>query len=367
MDERNEQPRITRARWQLAGVLAALFAAMLLYKVLHAGHLEQTALFYVGLPAFIALAVALGTRPKSATGTALASVTIGLALSGPLLGEGVVCLVFAAPLFYLLAVAIGLTVDHRRRRGKGGRAHAFAGIPLLVLLALEGTGAYELPRDGSASVTRTVDLSPRQFQTALAERPRYAAPRPTFLKFAFPRPLKAEGTGLSVGAHRTVTFTPRKSLGIGSHPTPRSMRLVIDERGPGRAVFGVRQDTTLARWLDLRSAEVTWRPAAGNRTRVTWKLNYRRTYDPSWYFGPVQQYGMEQAAAYLSDTFSAAPPRAEGHPGTRGDGQGVTGGDDGGRHRAPARTAGDHGTSAASGAVSAGTPAAADRGHDARR
>ncbi|MEV0373982.1 hypothetical protein AB0I10_29960 [Streptomyces sp. NPDC050636] len=308
MAEDSGQPGVSRARWRLIGVLAVLFSAMLLYKVLHAGHLEQTALFYVGLPAFIALAVAIGARPKSATGTALAAVTIGLALAGPLLNEGVICLIFAAPLFYLFAVAIGLTVDRARRRdpkGRGGRAHAFVALPLLAVLAMEGTGAYELPRDDAVSVTRTVDLTPARYEAALASPPRFGAPRPVFLQIPFPRPQTSKGTGLGVGDHREIAFTPRKSLGIGAHPTPRSMRLVITERAPGRVVFAVERDTTLARWLDLGSAEVTWQPAAAGRTEVTWTLNYRRTYDPSWYFGPIQRYAMEQAAAYLSDTFGA--------------------------------------------------------------
>ncbi|MGW1372988.1 hypothetical protein ACWD6P_01750 [Streptomyces sp. NPDC002446] len=302
---------MTRARRQLVGVLVALFTAMLLYKVLHAGHLEQTALFYVGLPAFIALTVAIGARPKSAVGTGLAAVTIGLALAGPLLNEGVICLVMAAPLFYLLAVIIGLCADssaRKRRQGQSGRAHAFVTVPLMAVLALEGTGAYELPRDGTASVTRTVAMSPAQFEHALAAPPRFAAPEPVFLQIPFPRPQKSVGSGLEPGDHREITFNPRKSLGIGARPTPRSMRLVITAHTPGRVVFDVARDTTLARWLDLGSAEVTWRPAAEGRTQVTWTLHYRRTYDPGWYFGPIQQYGMEQAAAYLSDTFSHTGP-----------------------------------------------------------
>ncbi|MGP3922922.1 hypothetical protein [Streptomyces sp. 8N616] len=309
MDEDDSgRPGISRERWLLGSVLLVLFAAMLLYKVLHAGRLEQTALFYVGLPAFIALAVVGTARPKSATGTALAGVTVGLALAGPLLDEGVVCLVMAAPLFYLVAVGIGLIVDYAGRRDN--RAHAFAALPLLAVLVLEGTGAYELPRDGAASVTRTVAASPASYEAALAAPPRFAPPEPVFLRgVPFPRPRKAEGSGLDVGDRRTITFSPRKSLGIGARPTPRAMRLVVAERAPGRVVFDIERDTTLARWLDLGSAEASWRPAAGGRTEVTWTLRYRRTYDPGWYFGPLQRYGMEQAAAYLSDTFSAGAAR----------------------------------------------------------
>ncbi|WP_275460698.1 hypothetical protein [Streptomyces noursei] len=307
MDETSEHEPMTRARRQLVGVLVALFAAMLLYKVLHAGGLEQTALFYVGLPAFIALAVAIGVRPKSATGTALAAVTIGLALAGPLLNEGIVCLVLAAPLFYLLAVILAAPIDLARRsarKSRGGRAHAFATVPLIALLALEGTGAYELPRDGTVAVTRTIAMSPAQFERNLASPPHFAAPKPVFLQIPFPRPQQSEGTGLGVGAHRVIAFNPHRSLGIGSHPTPRSMRLAITAHTPGHVRFAVTHDTTLARWLDLRSAEVTWQPSPTGRTEVTWTLHYRRTFDPGWYFGPIQKYGMQQAAAYLSDTFS---------------------------------------------------------------
>ncbi|MFH8368813.1 hypothetical protein [Streptomyces sp. NPDC018031] len=298
--------RLSSARLRLVAVLAALFAAILGYKVLHAGGLEQTALFYVGLPAVIALCVAATCRPRSVTGTALASVTIGLALAGPLLDEGIICLLVAAPLFYALAALIGMNVDAARRRGRGGRAHAFVTAPLLAVLTLEGAGAYDLPRDTRVSVTRTVAVSPEEYRRALAGPVRFGTPEALFLKIPFPRPRKVTGTGLATGDRRDITFTPRRSLGIGAHPTPRSMHLVVAAGEPGRVVFDVARDTTLVRWLELRSAEVRWRATGDGRTEVTWTLRYRRTFDPGWYFGPVQRYGMTQAAGYLSDTFAEA-------------------------------------------------------------
>jgi hypothetical protein len=64
-------------------------------------------------------------------------------------------------------------------------------------------------------------------------------------------------------------------------------------------VFGITRDTTLARWLQFTEAEFRWQ---GSRLTVT--LRYRRTFDPAWYFGPVQRYGMREAAAYLAETFT---------------------------------------------------------------
>ncbi|UGY91531.1 hypothetical protein [Streptomyces gobiensis] len=305
-DRGEERQRPSRARWTLVGVLAVLFGAMLLYQMLHAGKLEQTALFYVGMPAFIGLAIALWARPKSVTGTALACTAVGLTLAGAMLGEGVICLVMAAPLFFLFAAVIGALADKLRRYDD--RFHAFAAVPLIAVLglALEGSGVYELPRDNTASVTRTVSATPDELARALAAPPRFADPEPVFLRqIPFPKPQRATGAGLETGDQRLITFNPRKTLGIGATTTPRSMRLVITESEPGRVVFDVRQDSTLARWLNLRTAEVRWRSTAGGRaTEMTWTLDYQRTFDPGWYFGPIQQYGMTQAAAYLADTFT---------------------------------------------------------------
>jgi hypothetical protein len=293
--EPERQPQL-RARRTLAAVLVALFAAILLYRVLHEGHLEQTALFYIGLPAVIAVAVALTARPRGVTGMIMASMTIALALAGPLLGEGIVCLLMAAPLFYLVGLFIGLAFDSMRRGGgRGGLNLVIA--PLVVAAALEGT-AVSLPRDGEVSVTRMA--SAPVVERALAGVPRFGPFESWFLGLGFPRPLRAEGTGLSVGDTRKIFFTPRRSLGIGAPLEPRSMTLRVSERSPGHAGFAVVQDTTLARWLDLRGARFDWRD-----DRLTVTISYRRTFDPGWYFGPLQRYAVSEAADYLAGTFAS--------------------------------------------------------------
>ncbi|TDQ51434.1 hypothetical protein [Actinorugispora endophytica] len=293
-----------RARTLLAGVLLALFAAMLGHKVLNAGGLEQTALFYVGLPALIALTVVFTARPRSAVGVAMAVTTVGLALAGPLLDEGVVCLVMAAPLFYLVAAAVGAVLGHARGR------HALVAAPVLVLLCLEGVaGTSYLPRASEGRAVRFVEDTPAEIAAALAAEPVYPAQDSWFLGL-LPQPTGAEGTGLDVGDRREVRFPARRSLGLGAEPTPRSLVLEVargraDDSG-GLVVFTVVSDTTLARWLDLREAEVAWEAVDGG-TRIEWTLRYHRTFDPSWYWGPLQGHAVDQAAGYLVDTFTRVP------------------------------------------------------------
>lgn len=299
---RGAKPRLL---WRAATVamLVALFAAYVLYRLLQDGHLEETAAFYIGLPAVLAISVAAVARPRTAVGTSAVAVTIALAAAGPLLGEGIVCLIFSAPLFYGIAILAGLGIEEARRHGRRGLA-AVAIVPVL-LLSLEGTSPeLSLPRDSTAVSERVVHAPSTAVETALASTPTYQPPASPFLRLGFPRPLRATGQGLDVGDERFVTFTPRRSLGIGARPTPRSMRLRVTESQPGKVVFAIVQDSTAARWLDFDTAEVTWRAAGDSRTTVRWTLHYRRTFDPSWYFGPLQRYGMARVADYLNDNIT---------------------------------------------------------------
>ncbi|WP_167002025.1 hypothetical protein [Mumia sp. ZJ430] len=299
------RPRSSTARLLLAGITLALFAAMLVAEALGSAGLEETSLFYVGIPALIAVTVVLTARPKNAVGVALATTTVGLALAGPLLDEGVVCLLIAAPLFYGVAVLVGLLAQAAR----GGGHRALVAAPLLALIALEGVGGVSvIPRQDNAGTTVTIAAAPARVEAALAAPPDFGPYEAPFLRaLPFPKPVRATGSGLSVGDARLIAFTPRRSLGLGSTPTPRSMELRVVEStstaDAGRVVFDVTADSTLARWLDLRRAVVTWSASAGG-TEMTWRLEYARTFDPSWYFGPVQHHAVADAAGYLAETFA---------------------------------------------------------------
>ena len=310
-EDRVPAHRPSAARWILAGILAlGVFPLLLLLRVTSLGGLDQTALFYVGLPVVLALIVVLAARPQSAVGVAMAITTLMLLLSGPVLGEGLVCLVITAPLIYgLVALVTWLGVALAGRDLDG--PHAFVAVPVLFALTLEGVaGLSLLPREDTGTGSVLVPAAPEQVAAALAAPPVYETPEAFFLSAVpFPEPVEAVGEGLEVGDDRLIHFTPRTTLALGDEPTPRTMELEITESridgDGGRVVFDVTEDTTLARWLDLRTATATWE-REGDATRLTWDFDYTRTYDPSWYFGPIQSYATDLAAAYLADTFAQA-------------------------------------------------------------
>lgn len=295
----------TPAQWAVIGIVISLAAAAAVYRLAHYGQLDQTAALFIGLPTVLAVGLTLTPRAKSATGMAVKGMTIGLILSGIFLGEGVICVLLAAPLFYAIALAIGLSVDavrRRERRIRGGKLYSGLLVPL-VLMSLEGVAPVTtFPATGTATATQTVNASPASVEAALARAPRFdRASLPAFLGLGFPVPLSADGSGLAVGDRRTIWFTDRN----GGRAT-----LVLDvvERGPGHVRFHALSDqTAVARWLGWQDADVFWQASGGNAARVTWSITYVRRLSPAWYFGPLEQYAAWLSAQYLIQT--AAIPR----------------------------------------------------------
>jgi hypothetical protein len=295
----------TPAQWALIFVIVWLAAAVAVYRFVHEGNLDQTAALFIGLPTVLAIGLTLTPKAKSATGMAVKGLTIGLVLSAILLGEGVICILMAAPLFYGIALVIGVIVDaHRDRERKKiqqGKLYSLLLIPL-VLMSLEGvTPLTSFPSAGTATATQTVVATPAGVEAALAAAPLFDRTLPAFLGLGFPRPLAAEGSGLAVGDRRTIWFT-------GRNGSRAALVLEVVESEPGHVRFQARTDQTpIARWLGWQDADVTWQSTGADRTRVTWTLHYLRRLSPAWYFGPFEQYAATLSARYLIET--AATPQ----------------------------------------------------------
>ena len=303
-----DEARAGRAQWSLVGITIALTAAVMAYRLTRSAGLSQSGAFFVGIPAVLAIAVALAPRAKSTTGMTFKALTFGLLLSGVLLGEGFVCIVMAAPLFYLIALPIARVVERRRERGRpSGSTYAMVVVPVL-LLSLEGVfDATTLPVRNQVAATAVVAATPAEVEAALASRPAFVKPLPGFLRNArFPRPVGAEGSGLHLGAGRHILFSGPDG------PAPLDLR--VAERGPGRVVFAVEHDATpIAGGMSLRRAGVTWWAADGG-TRVRWELEFDRNLSPAFYFAPLERYASRLAAGYLIET--VATPHGRGGPGS---------------------------------------------------
>ena len=285
--------RISNAQWTLAAFLVVAFGlGALLYKfVLHAG-LGHTSAMFIGIPAVLALVLALAPRAKTVTGSILRGITIALLVIAPLLGEGYLCILFASPLFYGVGIAVGSIVDHYRK----SRGTTLSCIAIVLLpLCLEGI-VPQLTHNRAQSVTvaQVVDAPASAVEAALAQSPHIDTALPRFLRIGFPRPLEAHGEGLALGATRTIHFA-----GAEGDP-PGDLVMQVTDRHPGHVRFTTVSDSSkLTQWVRWQTSEVSWTSLDATHTSVTWRISFDRQLDPYWYFAPWEHVAVREAAKYL--------------------------------------------------------------------
>jgi hypothetical protein len=299
-------PEATRRpyRWSLVAIICALAGASIAYRVIYGGGLEQSAALFIGVPTILALIVTMMPTSRSAVGLAMQSVTLFLAVVGIFLWEGLICILVAAPLFYLVALIIGLLVDRNRKSSQSDlMTYAFIALPLLIM-SLEGVhDSLSFGRAQTVSVEQIVDASPAEVEAELARVPRFDRELPFYLRLGFPRPIAAEGSGLETGSRRRITFEG------GSPETPAYLDFEVSARRRSEVVFKAIADRThIGRWLRWKAATVSWTEHSPGKTLVRWQLEYDRLLDPSWYFSQWEQYGTVLAAEYLIATL-ATPER----------------------------------------------------------
>ena len=298
-----EESVSSAATWTYISIIIVLSIAGIVYRALVLHHLEQSAALFIGLPALMGVLLALAPRPKSLTGMIMRMMTLGLLLSGPVLGEGFICVLFAAPLFLGIGLIIGLIADYlqkkedRRESQKGGRLHMLIPLPLLFM-SLEGTTSWlSFPRDESVTVTETVPLSSVAVEDALAKPPRFNI-RPTgILVIGFPVPVGSDGQGLHLGTKRIIHFSG------GEGRPPGDLTSEVTEVGEGFARFSILSDTShITHWLKWKDSEVRWRAVDAVSTSVTWTIHFERRLDPAWYFGWPERAVIRECAKYMIKT-----------------------------------------------------------------
>lgn len=290
IDEQNT--KIEPAQWRVVAIILAFVAGVFLYKMLMHEHLGHSAAMFLGMPAVLALLLALGPKAKTATGGILKGITLALLVVAPLLGEGYLCILFASPLFYIVGIAVGLAMDRQRKK----RDATLSCVVLLLLpMCFEGVvPQFTFNRAQSVEVRRVVAAPADEIEHALTQGPNVNISLPLALRIGFPRPLSARGDGLAVGDMRTIHFAGAE----GDPPGDLIMR--VKERRPGYARFETVSDQSkLTQWVQWTSSEVEWTALDQGHTTVTWRIDFTRQLDPAWYFTPWERAAVRKAAAYL--------------------------------------------------------------------
>jgi hypothetical protein len=293
-----DQSMAVKPKLALAALVAAVAGAAIFFRWLQATHLDQTAALFIGVPALLAVTASFLT-PASPVGIAVKAVTIGLLVSLIFLHEGFLCIAMSAPLFYLVAVLIGKSVDELNRPDHHGRY--LSGIALLAMLpmSLEGvSAATTIDRDVTVSATRIVNASARDVSAAIHSTPRFERKLPRYLAMGFPRPVSTTIDGNTW----IIRMRGGETRFNGTEPRTGDLVLQRDSEDDGFVRWrAVADDSHMTHFLKWQQSQVDWHAIDATHTRVTWTLRYRRGLDPAWYFGPMERYATTLAAGYLID------------------------------------------------------------------
>jgi hypothetical protein len=291
-----ESDRIRRKKLTLVGICLTFAAISIAGRLIYLHHLETTSLMFIGVPTALAVLLALTVRPKSAMATVMTGVTFVLLLSAVLFGEGFVCILMAAPIFYVVGAIIGAIWEGAHNKRSTTRLMLAAP---LFLMSLEGSHQQiSLAREQSVTAYAAVAATPRDVEAALAAPIRFHTTLPAYLRLGFPRPISTSGSGLEPGSMRTIHFA-------GGEGKPGDLVMQVAEVGRDHIIFrAVSDHSKVAHWLDWEDAVVTWRPKDDRHTEVFWTLHYRRNLDPAWYFGPWERYGVGLAGKYLIENLA---------------------------------------------------------------
>lgn len=269
------------------------FIAVSVASVLYRQSLSETALLYIGIPLCITFLVALLPRSSSVTGRSLTALTFLFLLSIPILKEGFVCILMAAPIMYAVVGAVAGLIDYfifrSRKSNKSTKLKSAFVVTLFGMLSLEGTHeVLTFDRENLISRSAIVEGNLEAVRQRLAEVPSFDKPRP-FLVRLFPMPVTIEGDGIAVGDQRRMSFVYNKWIYSNSHKG--EMIAEIQEASDTRIRSRILSDTSyLSNYLTWQSTEVVLKPIDNTHTEVTWELSYTRKLDPAWYFDPLQKY-----------------------------------------------------------------------------
>lgn len=288
----------------LSAILLGVAAASITVRAVRDHGLQQTAALFIGVPVVLAIAVIFAARPRSATGVACKAVTVGMLSSVLFLYEGFLCVVMAAPLFYLVAIAITYPIDRRRKRLRSRTLYSSGVLLLFAPMGLEGvTEVTTIDRHASVTVSHIVPAPAADVERALVAAPRFERILPRYLRAGFPRPIasRIERRG-GAGPVWVITMRGGETFLNGTEPETGDLTLSLEAQQPGLMRWRAVSDAShLSHFLRFQESRVSWEAIDAGTTKVTWEIRYERGLDPAWYFGPMERYATRLAAGYLID------------------------------------------------------------------
>lgn len=291
MDETKSKNQNKRILYVIVGVLVL---ASIGFRLINKYNLEQTSILFIGLPTLITLLVIKFSKtPKSTYGIVFRVITIFLLMSSILFGEGTVCILMSAPIFYGLAALLVFVYQYLKKKDKEKYLSIYV-IPILLVLAVPMKNS-EVSKIHSvetiSSVSNEAKLDWFNNDPILNEN------YPKFFKLGFPKPVNISGEGTSVGDKRHIQFLSN-TKGIGT------LSLEIESRDENSIVFKIIEDNThIEHWLSWNKIKVDLINTSATETQIKWTSEFECKLSPAWYFEPLEKYTVQIMNQHLIDVY----------------------------------------------------------------
>lgn len=275
-------------------LVGILVVASIAFRLILDYNFEQTSILFVGLPALITLLmIKYSKTPKTAYGIVFKVITLFLLMASILFGEGLVCILFAAPIFYgvaALIVAIALYLKNKDKE----KLLSIIIVPIILVLSQP----FGIKVEHDIQTVETVfvidkNVSLDSFNTT----PDFLKNYPNFFKIGFPKPLGIKGSGINIGDRRDIQFKSN-TKGIGT------LSLEVAEKNNSIIIFKPLKDNThIDHWLTWKKIKVELIKINPTQTKIKWTTQYQCDLGPGWYFEPLEEVAVEIMNKHLINAY----------------------------------------------------------------
>jgi len=287
-----EQKQV-KAKNILYVIVIALAVASLLFKGLVLSNLEQTSILFVGVPTLITLLVIKNmSKPSSLYGIVFLVITLFLLVCCIFFGEGLVCILFMAPIFYGIGALI-VAIYNSFKNTKNKTLKSIIVLPLFMIVLQPQDALLKLE---TQTVKTSITIDEKVSFDLLNKTPDFQKNLPDFFKLGFPKPIGVRGKGLELGSKRTIQFKSN-TKGIGE------LILSVKELDSNRIKFDIISDNThINHWLTWKNIEVEL-IEKNKKTEIIWITHFTCDLGPQWYFEPLEKYAVKKMNQHLLRSF----------------------------------------------------------------
>jgi hypothetical protein len=291
MTRKSTKSSTKRNLYVLVGVL---IVASITLRFLSDINFEQSSILFIGLPALITLLMIKYTKtPKNAYGVVFRVITLFFLMSSIVLGEGIVCILFSAPLFYGVAALVVFISEYLKKKNKE-KLLSLVIAPVLLIISQP----FDIKVAPEVQVVETfVTINKDVSIDAFNNSPDVLKNYPAFFKIGFPKPLGIKGTGTNVGDSRDIQFESN-TKGIGT------LSLEVIEKNETSITFKpTKDDTHIDHWLTWNEMKIEIIESGPNQSTIKWTSQYQCDLGPRWYFEPLEEITVGVMNKHLIDVY----------------------------------------------------------------